>query len=42
VMMGKEAFNLIIDMINKKAVRNVDNKKVILEPLLQPRASSQR
>ena len=42
VKMGEEAFNLIMDLVNKKISRTVDNKKVILEPLLQPRASSQR
>lgn len=42
VIMGKEAFKLIMNMVNKRNVGKQQSKSVILEPLLQPRASSQK
>ncbi len=41
VLMGKEAFRLIMELIDKKAGRQT-KRSVVLEPLLQLRASSQR
>lgn len=42
ILMGKEAFRLLLDLINDKNINHVKKRNIILEPLPKFRESSQR